>query len=261
MKRATLAGLALAGLYVTVTLATNVFGTHTVRPLFDAIGPPPAYRWVKPPPDFAAGNVRSKPIDVSFGVKPDDLPPAGASEDSQFVFNLPKGSIPPADPDVTVKAHIAPLDPDTLGPLPGGKFADGNTYRITFNYDPSGKPAVVATPGSVLLTVPVPAEGVVFSEDGKAWRTINSAHASANAVGADMPGGGYYLAVVPERVGFTKTGGGAGRLLVPILITVVVAGALLGVPIMLRRRRPMTAAEKRQRQRQQQRRAKRSAPR
>ncbi len=204
-----------------------------------AVGPPPAYRWVKPPPDFAPGNVRPKPIEIPFGLNPEDLPAAGSSEDSQFVFNLQKGAIPAHATDTRGIARIEPHDPDTLGPLPANQFADGNAYRITFRYDPSGAAAPVATPGSVLLTVPVPAAGVLFSEDGRTWRAIKSQHASATAVGADLPGTGYYLAVTPDAISFVG-GGGVGGLVIPIVITVLVAAILIGTPLVIRRRRPQS---------------------
>jgi hypothetical protein len=121
--------------------------------------------------------------------------------------------------------------------LPATQFSDGNAYRITFRYTPSGTPAPVSAPGSVLLTVPVPAEGLVYSVDGKAWRSVRSQHASANATGAEMPGPGYYLATSAEAIS-TVGGGGMGRLIVPIGLTVLVAALLVGMPLLLRNRRP-----------------------
>jgi hypothetical protein len=238
VKRVAVAGVAVALTYVGVVVATSVFSDRTVRPLFDAVGPPPLYRWVKPPPDFAAGNIKPKPTDVTFGLGLDALPPAGASEDSQFVFNLPKGAIPPREGDTSGVAHIAPVDPDTLGPLPPKQFADGNAYQITFRYEPSREPAPVTMAGSVLLTMPVPADAILYSEDGRTWRAVKSQHASANAIGGEMPGAGYYLAMTPDLVDYGGGGGGLGKLVVPIAVTVVVAGALVATPLIIRRRRP-----------------------
>jgi hypothetical protein len=237
MKRVAALGAAAAVVYIAAVAATSVISERDVRPLFDAGAPPPPYRWVKPPPDFAPGNVKPQSTEVSFGLGPDAVPAAGASEDSQFVFNLNKGAIAPHDPDQNGVARIDPLNPDKLGPLPPKQFADGNAYRIALRYDPSGAPAAVTIPGSVLLTVPVPAEAVIYSTDGKAWQTVKSSHASATTIGAEMPGGGYYLAVTSEALG-TTGGGGAGRLVVPVLITVLVAAALVGAPVLVRRRRP-----------------------
>jgi hypothetical protein len=82
MRRVAAAGVAVALAYAGVVVATSLLSDRTVRPLFDAVGPPPVYRWVKPPPDFAPGNLKPKPTEISVGLGPDALPPAGSSEDS-----------------------------------------------------------------------------------------------------------------------------------------------------------------------------------
>jgi hypothetical protein len=256
MSRAGRIGATVAVLYVAAVALTAAFTNRTVRPLFDAIGPPPAYRWVKPPPDFATGNVKPEPVKVAFGLKPEDPPPGGASEDSQFVFNLPRDAIP-RQGDAKAVATITPLDPDTLGPLPPKTFADGNAYRIQFNYDPGEAVAPVNATGSVLLTVPIPADGVVFSSDGKTWKPVTNKSAGATAIGADMQAAGYFLATTPDVIAISHKGG-IGRLAVPIAITVVLAGALVAVPLLLRRRseapaRPIPRQQQRQRARQRQR--------
>jgi hypothetical protein len=248
MTRAARIGGALALLYVVVVIATGLVSNRTVRPLFDAVGPPPAYRWVRPPPDFAPGNIKPKSNEITFGLKPEDLPPAGSSEDSQFVFNLPKGAIAVHGADTGGVARIVPTDPDALGALPPKQFSDGNAYRITFSYQPSGEAAPLTAPGSVLMTVPVPAEGILFSVDGQTWAPITSQHASATAIGGELPNSGYYLAYSLEAIP-TSSGGGAGRLILPIAITVAVAAALVGVPMLRRRRQPATRQARRQAER------------
>lgn len=237
MKRIAAIGAALATLYVGVVVATAALSDRDVRPLFDAGAPAPPYRWVRPPPDFAPGNVAPESTEIVLGVAPEDLPPAGASEDGQFVFNLPKNAIAPAAGDTEMVARIVPIDPATLGPVPPNNYADGNAYRITLTYRPSGAPVVIGAPGSILLTVPVPAINVVLSEDGRSWRPVKNQHVSATTQGAEFPAAGYYLALTPEVIGSGGGTGGIGRLIAPVLITVLVAGALLSVPVLLRRRR------------------------
>ena len=239
MNRTVAAGATAALVYVAVVAVTGLVSDRDVRPLFDATGPPPPYRWVKPPPDFAAGNVRPKPVEVTISLKPEDPPPAGASEDNQFVFSLPRDAMAPGPAgEVQAVARIEAVDPDTLAALPAGTFADGNAYRITFGYGAADQPATLTRPGSILLTVPVPADSVLYSEDGRVWRGVTSQHASANAVGAEMPGPGYFVATTPDVIGYSDSGGGFGRLLLPIVITVVIAGALVARPVLMRRRRP-----------------------
>src|SRR5207244_11786448 len=46
-------GVILLGLYAVAVAATRPLA-HGVRPLFEGIGTPPPYRWVKPPDAFAA---------------------------------------------------------------------------------------------------------------------------------------------------------------------------------------------------------------
>lgn len=237
MKRVAAAGAAAALVYVAVVAATALFTDRDVRPLFDAIGPTPVYRWVKPPPDFAPGNIKPKPIEVSFSLKPEDPPPAGASEDQQLVFSLPRGTLALTPTDDRAVARIEPVDPDSLGPLPAGTFADGNAYHVTFRYSTTNQLAAMTAPGSVLLTVPVPATEVHYSADGRSWRRVLSRHASANTVGAEMPGPGYFVAVSPDAVGFSEDDGGFEGLVVPVGVTVIVAAVLVGAPVIVRRRR------------------------
>jgi len=258
-SRALRIGAVVGFAYVAAVVATTAFTSRDVRPLFDAIGPPPAYRWVKPPPDFQTGNVRPTSITIGpMGLTANDPPPGGASDDSQFVFNLPRNAIAPkGDAQLTVK--IDPVDPATLGALPAKTFADGNAYKIAFAYAPGGETAPVTTPGNVLLTVPVPASAVYYSPDGKTWRAVKSQNANATSIGAEMPDAGYFVATSPDVVGTSGGSNGAGRLVLPIIVTVVIAAALVLTPVILRRRRaPQTRQSTRQQQRRRQQRRRRT---
>lgn len=237
MTKALRVGAAVAVAYVGVVAATVALTHRHVRPLLDAVGPAAPYRWVNPPPDFAAGNVRPAATELTFGIQDTDPPPGGASEDSQFVFSLPRGAIP-AKGTAKVVAAMKPVDPDKLGPLPAKTFADGNAYQVVFTYAPGGDAAPIKATGSVLLTVPVPADAIMFSPDGRTWQTVKSKSASATSIGGDMPGAGYYLATSPNVLIGGGGGGGSGRLVLPIVITAVVAAALVATPVLLRRRRP-----------------------
>lgn len=253
MSRTLRVGALAAAAYVAVVVATVGLTHRHVRPLFDAVGPAAPYRWVNPPSDFAAGNVKPSPSQLTFGVTATDPPPGGASEDSQFVFSLPRGAIA-AKGDAKVVAAMTPRDPDKLGTLPAKTFADGNAYQIAFTYT-DGSVAPTTATGSVLLTVPVPADALMYSPDGKTWQTVKSKSASATSIGGDMPGAGYYVATSPNVVSTGGGGGGgAGRLILPIVITALVAAALVATPVVLRRRRPQQGGRAEQRRRQRQRR-------
>src|SRR5437764_261426 len=68
------------------------------------------------------------------------------SEDSQLTLNIAANVIPAHPPDTSVRVHIEPLDPATLGPVPPEFRPNGNGYRITFTYMPSGTPATAVNP-------------------------------------------------------------------------------------------------------------------
>src|SRR5207248_1125062 len=114
VRRVAVVGGSLALLYVAVVAVTSVLTDHPVRPLFDAGAPPPPYQWVKPPPDFAPGNVLPKRTEFDLSVKPDSII-SGSSRDGQFVFSIPKGGIAETPTTSTVHVRIEPLDPDKVG--------------------------------------------------------------------------------------------------------------------------------------------------
>ena len=66
MRRIAITGASVALAYLAVVLATSLFTNRTVRPLFDGGAPPPPYRWINPPPDFAPGNLGPKSTDLTF---------------------------------------------------------------------------------------------------------------------------------------------------------------------------------------------------
>src|SRR5438105_11250708 len=150
-------GAAIVAVYAAAVVATLPFG-HGARPLFEGIGPPPAYRWVHPPAAFAAGNVPPRTSDTDVPLGPEGSEQAGVlSEDSQLVLNLAPKSILPHPPDKSADVRVIPLDPATLGPAPAGLRPNGNVYQVRITYKPSGlEVASLAAAGNVLLTVPEP---------------------------------------------------------------------------------------------------------
>ena len=65
-------------------------------------------------------------------------------------------------------------------------LASGSIYAIAamglvVTYKPSGAPvATLTAPGNVLVVVPEPADTILFSEDGRAWKQLASRHESAS---------------------------------------------------------------------------------
>ena len=251
MKRVALLGSALALLYLAVVVGTGQLATRPVRPLFDSIGPPPAYRWVKPPPDFAASNVAPKKNESSVTLTKTGSPQAaGASEDSQFVWGLPAGAVPPKAGEQAFVARITPLDPDKLGPPPPKLYADGNAYQLTFNYQPSETAITTFTaPGTLTVTVPVPADTVLYSTDGRAWQQVSTEHISATTVGATLPAPGYFMAATPDLSSLVSKKSSNNSLVAPVIIVAVLAGLLLLIPwLVMRRRRLATQGRQARRQ-------------
>ncbi len=193
-------GLTVVAVYVVVVAATLTFTGRRVLPLFEGIGPPPAYQWVHPPPELANGNVTPKPSTTDIAATAATTKAAAAfTADGQCVVNFSVGAFSPHDRDITVRATITPLDPAALGPLPPGSAADGNAYRIELTYQPSNTPVgALAVAGDVFLTIPHDATDLLYSADGRTWTTVpHTGVSSGSAVGATFSRPGWYLAVAP----------------------------------------------------------------
>jgi hypothetical protein len=237
-------GALLVVAYVLAITGTLPFG-HNVRPLFEGIGPPPVYRWVKPPAAFASGNVPPAPNDTEVAMGPTGSQQAGAqSEDNQLVLNLAPNAAPAHPPDTSVRVHVEPLDPATLGPVPAEFRANGNAYRVTMTYQPSGAPATtVTTPGNILLTVPLPPAGLLYSADGRTWTNIGKQTVPGQPiVGGPFNAPGWYLAATHAQAPSSGGGGSSGVIIVAVLV-----GALalfLGLFPLVRKRVRKPAAKK-----------------
>jgi len=256
-------GLGLVVVYILAVTGTLPLGKN-VRPLFEGIGPPPAYRWVKPPAAFASGNVPPKASDTDIPMTPTGSQQAGAqSEDNQVVINMAPNAAPPHAPDTSLRIHIEPIDPATLAPLPPDVGPNGNDYLVTLTYQPSGAPVPALTAqGNILLTVPLNAAGMYSSPDGRTWtkggvQTV----VGQPIVGGPFTASGHYLAATHPTP--PSSGGGGGSTGV-IIVAVLVGGLALALglfPVIRKRLRggqptkgqQNTAAARRKRQQQRQR--------
>ncbi|MEY2568496.1 MAG: hypothetical protein QOE35_3025 [Actinomycetota bacterium] len=237
--------------YVAVAAATVRFTDHHVRPLFESIGPAPAYQWVDPPSQFAAGNV--KPHAVTRALP---LNAAGSgltsvqSSDSQVVVNLPDGAVPPKPGDSALELGFTPLAPKQVAAPPGGLRADGNVYRVTLDYKPSGQTiTTVAKPGNLVMAVPDPGVAILYSIDGKRWTKLTTQPVGGpTTLGTRFDRAGYYMGAANPTVTKKKSNTGA---VVAVVAIVVVLALLLGLgPVLVRRlRRPKTRSEQRRQQR------------
>ena len=239
-------GVFLVLIYVLAVTGTLPFG-HNVRPLFEGIGPPPAYRWVKPPAAFASGNVPPAPNDTDLDMTPTGSQQSGAqSEDNQVVLNLAPNAVPPHPPDTKLRIHIDPIDPGTLGPVPPDLRPNGNAYKVTMTYQPSGAPATTITaPGNVLLTVPLPAAGLLYAGDGRAWTNIGKQTVPGQPiVGGPFNATGWFVAATHPQAAPKSSGGGSAGVIIVVVLVAALALALGFFPLIRKRVRGAPAKKK-----------------
>ena len=247
-RRPALIGLGLAAVYALVCLTTLRVMGHTVRPLFEGVGPSSPYRWVNPPKEFAPGNVKPGASSTDVDLLANGSKASGLlSSDSQLVINLQAGAVPANAGDNRVTVKFVPLDASKLGRLTPPMRPDGNAYRVEMSYKPSGAPvATLTAPGNVLVVVPEPADTILFSEDGRAWKQLASRHESASgAESAAFASPGYYLAgtrqPLPSPVG--TSGRGYGTVVV-IVVVGLLAIVLAWTPYVRQRLRTRRSSRK-----------------
>jgi len=240
-------GVMLLAVYVLAITGTLPFG-HNVRPLFEGIGPPPAYRWVKPPAALASNNVPPAANDTDITLTPTGSQQSGAqSEDNQVVLNLAPNAVPPHPPDTLLRVHIEPLDPATLGPVPADVRPNGNAYRVTMTYQPSGAPATTITaPGNVLLTVPLPAAGLLYSGDGRTWTSIGKQTVPGQPiVGGPFNAPGWFVGATHPQAAPKGSGGGNAGVIIVVVLVAALALALGFFPLIRKRVRGTPAKKAR----------------
>ncbi|MGI8777899.1 MAG: hypothetical protein ACR2LJ_11105 [Acidimicrobiales bacterium] len=202
-----------------------------------------AYRWVNPPPDFAAGNVKTDPATTDIELDATGSKPTGLStSDGQVVLNLPTGAVAPHPGDTKIALTVTALDPATLGGLPGGLRANGNAYRIQAAYQPSGTAIdSFAQAGNLVLGVPEPFRVLLFSVDGRSWEQLPPSKSELPAADSRI---GYFLGTVESSVAPLTPRGSAGNggVMVVVLVVVVLALAFGLVPVIYLRRRNRRAA-------------------
>src|SRR5437588_11058730 len=156
-------GPAAGTLLVVAACGSIALGLLAGVPLFDGLAPPPAYRWVRPPPELRRANLA--PASASATVALTDAGSAAAvvsSADDQAQVSLPAGAFPPAAGQTGLGVAIQPLDPVQVPAPPAGIAMQGNPYRITVAYVPSGTTATAVQPVDVTLRYPVDATQMIL---------------------------------------------------------------------------------------------------
>ena len=238
-------GVAVVALYLIAVVLTSAVRPDGARPLYDGFAPPPSYRFVDPPPFFAAGNVAPRPVSSTIALAPQGSVAAGiATPDGQFVVSLARGAIAPANGASSVMVTITPLAPRPVAPLPGGRRADGNAYRVDMTYQPAGGVVTrFAKPGTLLVEIPELGSGLFSSVDARTWTALAARAIPPRqlSMSSSFPAPGYYLAGtnLPD-LAVAHTGRRTSSIALGLVVAVG-ALALFGagfVVVVLRRRSP-----------------------
>ena len=164
-------GAAAAAAYLAASAVLGASGLRVI-PLFDGQAPPAPYRWVSPPDEFEDTNQAPAAGRSEYPLESDTPVLLNAfTDDGQAVLTGPEGVFAPAEGQGSVEITLTPVDPEDLGPPPGGLSFDGNAYRIEASYRPSGEPAAPAAPATLVLRYPVHATQLL-RWDGAAWARV-----------------------------------------------------------------------------------------
>ena len=200
MRRGLLWGTAAAVAYV----ATGVFSMSTGRPVlpvFDGLAPPVPYRWVSPPPEAEPGNLPPAPgrdtIDV--GANPGVF--GATTDDGQAHVTLPAEFVELPEEVEAIRVSLTPLDPEMLGPPPDGMRFDGNAYRVTATYVPSGDPVVLTGDATVLLRYSTHATAMVRLVGDRWTRMETTVVGGTLQLFANTPELGVFAPIGPEIEG------------------------------------------------------------
>jgi hypothetical protein len=214
-RRVAVSGLLVLAAYVLVAAATGRLVPGRARPLYDGFTPPAPYRWVSPPAEFKAGNSKALAGKQDFDLSPEATDSLeAATDDAQALITFSKSGVPAHASDSALTIAIDPLDPKKLSPLPPGVRTDGNAYKVTMTYRPSGDPApALSKAGNIFLTYPSSADRIEYSTDGKTWETIKATRVGSQLqLGAEFTKPGYYEAAGPPNgTQQKKSGSGAAK--------------------------------------------------
>ncbi|MHB8513144.1 MAG: hypothetical protein ACYDCC_13315 [Actinomycetota bacterium] len=251
--------LSFAALYVIVAAATSG-SLLPVRPVYEGIGPPPPYSWVNPPSSRKSNNVPPTQGDGVIAMGPKGSEPGTVStDDGQAVMTFFRGSFEAKKGQTKVHVHITPVDPATLGPPPQGLFYDGNAYKFTATYEPSGQPAIIPARDCPIAQNPKICPTLVlryaFSATSLYWLSSGSwtSVSGATPVGtslqifADVHFVGTFVAIDSKSTVNAKPAGGGssiGSILAIVFAAVAVLIGLVGSRIRARNLKRKRAAAK-----------------
>ena len=248
MTRRRIAGaIAVALCYVALAALSAELSPLARRPVLDGLAPIAPYRWVSPPPDLADGN--QPPAAGSFDIAltaQGSEPGVFITTDNQVTLVLDRGAFPARGDDRSVRLTVTPLDPATLGPMPGELTAFGNALELHAAYQPSGK-ALRRVTGSIRFILVYPTTQTLHatthellrSPDGETWTILPSRDAPGfQQLEARVEKTGYLVVageLSPNPVSVTPPGNGTDPLVV-VLLVAAGAAMLVGAALLVRSR-------------------------
>jgi len=247
IRRVVAAWIALALAYVGAVLVTQRVDPFLARPILDGLAPPPLYRWVEPPPAFAATNQQPASGRFVFSRARGSYDPtlgSGAevfsTTDFQISLAFASRAIAPAPGATAITVTVDPGAPSADTTLPPGYQIAGNVVHVAATYRPGGG-GVSSLDRASLLTLSYPivvpdgfANVLLYSADGKRWTALESTdHPAQQSVLGTIHALGYF-AVGQAAGSGSPAGSGAPTKrvpgwLLPLLVVMTIAVALLAV--------------------------------
>jgi hypothetical protein len=202
--------------------------------VLDGTTAPPPYNYVSPPPGSPAAG---KPAAGSFNVRVSargSRPGVFATSDVQLTIVADRGMLSARAGVTGAKLVVEPLDPSKLPPLGDGIEPQGNVYRVTGTFEPSGSPVrKLDKPTQVILVYPAQPgihqkHTVLYSADGRRWTTLDSTDIpNLQQVGADVTGLGYVVVGAPPATISSTPGSSPHEGGVPVTVWIVLGSVLL----------------------------------
>ena len=208
------------------------------------------YRYVVAP----LGATSEGPAEAGLSTQALGRPGFAGTTDNQLQLTFPAGVLAARDGETGVRVQLDQLDPAQLPPLPVGLEPEGNGYRVSLTYAPSGTTLDRLAGLAVLgLTAPAPATGLYELVAG-AWTPVDYMPVAGDSgfssvVMIDGPGTflqGYdpTTATAPlartaptARAARAGSPAGAGSAVPPVVAASGLAGlGLFGTVLYLRRR-------------------------
>jgi hypothetical protein len=228
------AGVVAVAAFLAGAWASGAISPIARRPVLDGTTAPPPYKYVSPPPRSpAAGKPAAGSFDVRMSAR-GSRPGVFATSDVQLTIVADRGMLS-AQAGVTGANLVAdPLDPSTLPSLGSGLEPQGNVYRVSGTFKPSGSPIrALDKPTQVILVYPAQPgihqkHTVLYSADGRQWTPLDSTDIpNLQQVGADVTGLGYVVVGAPPATIAATPGSSPGEGGVPIAVWIVLGSVML----------------------------------